>query len=280
VSDFKVNVSRGAQHRIDLEFASPSLAAAEEQIGSQAAFVATETLLGEQLLEEWIGGISFTPGKTGRLKRLLGGGAKQLPRFLGLERLKDTVEALVGSIVEQLPPEPHYERVNEDNSEWTLWELQPDQAEDYAEQQDLFVGKSVNPEMWTAAHTGGVFTSKRFSRCGETFCYVKIDGAEGLGDDGFADKAEIEDALDAALRSNMLGCQIGGGMGLRYAYVDLALVDVAKGIEAVRRCLKSGKVPKRSWVQFFDSDWGGEWVGIYNDSPAPPMAWDAEQAGA
>lgn len=278
VSDFAVNVARGGQHRIDLEFTSPSLGAAEEQLGSHAAFVATETLLGEQILNEWIGAISFTPGKTSGLKKLFGGGAKPLPRSLGLDRLKDTVDALVGSIVDQLPPQPHYEWVQDGNpgAEWTMWELKPEEADDYAAQFDLFVGKSVCPEMWTAAHSNEIFASKRFSRCGETFCYVKIDGAEGLGDGGFEDKGEIEDALDAALRPAKLGCQIGGGMGLRYAYVDLALVDVAKGIEAVRRCLKAGKVPQRSWVQFFDSDWGAEWAGTYDDTPAPPMAWDAE----
>jgi hypothetical protein len=278
VSDFQVNVSRGGQHRIDLEFTSSSFAADDKEAGFNAAFVATETLLGEQLLNEWIGGISFTPGKTGRLKKMFGGKPAARPHAIGLERLKDTVDALVGSIVEQLPPEPHHEWVRDGNpaAEWTIWELKPDQADDYAEQHDLFVGKSVNPDMWTAAHSGGFFSSKRFSRCGETFCYVKIDGAEGLGDGGFADKADIEDALDAALRPHQLGCHIGGGTGLRYSYVDLALTDVMKGIEAVRRCLKAGKVPLRSWIQFFDSDWGAEWVGVYKDTPPPPMAWDAE----
>jgi hypothetical protein len=278
VSDFNVKVSRGMQHRIDLEFTSPSLAAADQKQGSHAAFIATETLLGEQMLNEWIGGINFTPGKTGVLKGIFGGKAKPLPHFFGLDRLNDTVDAVKNSIIDQLPSRPHFEWVNDDNPDvnWTVWKLKPEQADDYAGQQDLFVGRSASPEMWTTAHTGELFSSKRFSRCGETFCYVKIDGSEGLGEGGFADKAEIEDALDAALRPAKLGCQIGGGMGRRYAYVDLALVDVMKGIEAVRRCLRSGKVPKRSWVQFFDSDWGAEWVGIYNDSPAPPMAWDAE----
>ena len=68
-----------------------------------------------------------------------------------------------------------------------------------------------------------------------------------------------------------LGCQIGGGTGWRYSYVDLALTDVEKGIEAVRARLRAGNVPRRSWIQFFNAEWEQEWIGIYPDSPPPPM---------
>jgi hypothetical protein len=270
VSDFKVKVSRGELNRIDLEYSSPSLTIKDEQTGFNAAFVATETLLGERLLNEWIGGIDFKPGKVGGLKGMFSS-TKDLSHFLGLDRLKDTVDALVGSIVDQNPPQPHFEWACEETP-CTLWELKPEEAEDYLRQDDLLVGRSVHPTMWMSAHSETFFSSRRFSQCGELFCYVKIDGAEGLGDGGFADKSEIEDALDASLKPEKLGCTIGGGTGLRYSYIDLALTDTMKGIQVVRRSLQAGKVPKRSWVQFFDSDWRDEWVGIYSDSPAPPLA--------
>lgn len=274
VSDFKVKVARGDLNKIDLEYSSPSLTIKDEQLGLHAAFVATETLLGEQLLNEWIGGINFIPGKLGGLKGMLGS-KKDLSHYMGLDRLKDTVDALVGSIIDQNPPQPHFEWANEETP-CTLWELKPDEAEDYLCQYDLLVARSIHPTMWTSAHSETFFSSKRFSQCGELFCYVKIDGADGLGDCGFADKSEIEDALDAALKPEKLGCTIGGGTGLRYSYIDLALTDTMRGIQVVRRCLRAGKVPKRSWVQFFDSDWRDEWVGIYSDSPVPPLASNSE----
>lgn len=34
----------------------------------------------------------------------------------------------------------------------------------------------------------------------------------------------MEDALDAVLREQQLGCVIGTGIGLRYSYIDFALV--------------------------------------------------------
>jgi hypothetical protein len=89
--------------------------------------------------------------------------------------------------------------------------------------------------------------------------------------ESFKDKSEIEDALDAILMSNRLGCVIGGGTGRRYSYIDLALIDLKQGIDAIRRVLVEGKIPKRSWIQFFDSTLAQEWVGIYDDSPPPPM---------
>jgi hypothetical protein len=274
VSDFKVKIARGELNRIDLEYSSPSLSSKDEQLGLHAAFVATETLLGEQLLNEWIGGINFTPGKFSGLKGMLGS-KKDLSHYLSLDQLKGMVDALVGSIIDQNPLEPHFKWACEETP-CTLWELKPDEAEDYLRQDDLLVGRSIHPTMWISARSEAFFSSKRFSQCGEMFCYVKIDGAEGLGDSGFADKSEIEDALDAVLKPEKLGCTIGGGTGLRYSYIDLALTDTMKGIQAVRRCLRAGKVPKRSWVLFFDSDWSDEWVGIYNDSPAPPLSANSE----
>jgi hypothetical protein len=154
-------------------------------------------------------------------------------------------------------------------------QLQPEQSDDSVEQRDLFVGKSPNLALWKATHSGGRFSPERSSRCGELFCYVKLDGSQGLDDEGFGDKSEIEDALDAELMPARLGCQIGGGTGLRYSYIDLALTDVDQGIQAVRRRLQAGKVPNRSWIQFFDSDLAAEWVGVYDDSPPPPMELDS-----
>ena len=275
IADFKVRASRGELDRIDLNFASPTIDDRNDQSALHAAFVATESLLGEECLDKWIGAIELTPASRGKgLKSLLRRGEPDLRHFLGLDRLNETVNALIGSIRDQLPPGPHCEWI--EKREWTLWKLQPKKSDDYVGQLDLFVGKSANQPLWTAAHSNGLFFSEQFSRCGETFCYVKIDGTQGgLAEDGLADKCEIEDALDAVLKPEKLGCQIGGGTGLRYSYIDLALTDVDKGIERARQRLQAGNVPNRSWIQFHDSDLAAEWVGIYDDSPPPPLELDS-----
>jgi hypothetical protein len=275
ISDFQVRVARGGDHRIDLCYTAPAISNSEDQTAAHAAFVATESLLGEKLLDRWIGAIEVSPAaKKNWLRSVLRSSAPKPRGVIGLERLKDTVEAVVGSIRDQLPEQPCYEWT--ENADWTLWKLEPEKQDDYCRQDDLLIGKSPNPEFWTAAASRTAFYSERFSRCGETFCYLKLDGSEGLEGEKFADKAEIEDALDAVLKPAKLGCQVGGGTGLRYSYIDLALVDLEAGIEAVRKRLQAGNVPRRSWIQFFDADLAAEWVGVYDDSPQPPMDVDRE----
>lgn len=265
ISAFEFRAARGDQQRIDLAFTAPSIADPEDQSALGAAFLAAEALLGEHCLENWIGAVELVPAAQASSAPL---------QFRDLGRLQESVQALIGSMRDQLPPQPHCDWLTDD-AEWTLWELTPQQADDYCGQQDLVVAKSPDPALWMAAHSGRLFSSERFSRCGETFCYVKIDGSAGLPEGGFADKAEIEDALDDVLKPAKLGCQIGGGMGLRYAYIDVALTDVEKGIETVRKRLQAGKVPKRSWIQFHDGELAAEWVGVYDDSPEPPMGFEA-----
>jgi hypothetical protein len=258
IGDFLVRASVSDKRLIDLCFYSPRIESAEDEQAFNAAFVATETLLGEHCLDRWVVTIEISP-LTGR----------DVPRHaIKLDRLKGTVDAAVESIRDQLPPRPHHEWAEE--AEWTMWKLEPEPADDFPGQADLFVGKSPNPAMWIAAHSDRPFYSERFTRCGETFCYLKVDGAEGLDDSAFADKGDIEDALDEALIPRGLSCQVGGGMGLRYAYIDLALTDVPAAITAIRERLQAGGLPKRSWILFFDSDLASEWVGIYDDTPKPP----------
>jgi hypothetical protein len=126
-------------------------------------------------------------------------------------------------------------------------------------------------DVFEASHGGGIFSSACHSRCGETFCYLKIDGAQGLDRSQFHDRAEIEEAINAALAREEAGCCFGGGTGLRYSYIDLALTDLARGAEIVRRVLLSGGIPKRTWIQFFDDELAHEWIGIHADAPEPPM---------
>ncbi len=272
VSQYQVQARLGEHNCVDLCYFGPDVSGEEDRAANHAAFVATETLLGEECLDRWVGYIDAArlPVRLG-LKSFLGKG-QQPKGLIPLDRLKATVDALIGSLQDQLPSEPHFAWIEE--CEWTVWKLQPKEAEEYPSKFDMLTAVSGNPTLWQAAHQPAPFDSQRFSRSGEIFCYVKLDGREAELEE-FADRSEIEDTLNEALISRKLGCAIGGGTGLRYSYVDLALTDVDQGIDVVRAVLKKGRVSLRSWIQFHDSHWAAEWVGIYDESPPPPMPdWD------
>ena len=129
---------------------------------------------------------------------------------------------------------------------------------------------TCNPDLIGATFSNAPFFSERYSRGDETFCFVKIDGAD-VSDMGFQDREDMEEAARHALEAQDVGCVIGGGTGLRYSYIELALTDVSRGLTAIRRAMQEGNVPRRSWILFHDASHATEWVGIYDDSPAPPM---------
>jgi hypothetical protein len=242
----------GELHRIDLVYQSP----ADNESALRQAFATTESLLGEEALDKWVGVIDVAASLRGA-------------RWLSLERLQATVGALVASIHDQLPDRPCQDLF--EGAEWTMLKgPEPDSSDDYPGQDDLLLYGTMLPEMWESAHRDGSFYSLRYSRCGERFCYLKIDGKDGLDEEKFADRSAIEDALNAALMPKRLGCVTGGGTGLRYAYIDLALTDVEGGVAVVRDVLRAGNIPRRTWLLFYDCEWQREWVGMWDETPPPP----------
>lgn len=238
-SEYTVSVQRGRNHRIDLCYYVKSSIHDNENEMVNAAFVLTESLLGEYYLDTWVGAIEAKPlPKTGLIGGLLGK-KPAVTSLITLDRLRGTFGAVVHSIKEQLPPKPL--SPSGDDTECSLWELTPPDLDEYPEQSDLFVARSVYPEMWQCAHTGVSFASKRFSRAGETFCYLKIDGSNSLEGSTFNNKSEIEDVIDTALTKQSLGCCVGGGTGRRYSYIDLAITDLETAIVVLREVLQKRK---------------------------------------
>lgn len=259
IKEVTVAVSTGENNRIDLAYRWKQLPSDDDQ-AFNGAFVATETLLGEELLDRWVGVINLVDDDTP---------VEQGQRFLPLDRLEPTFRSLVESMKSQLPAEPYSAMA--DDEQWAVLKLEPEEAKDYPERYDLMTSITCNPDLISATFSAAPFFSERYSRCKETFCYVKIDGTGDLSTMGFHDREDMEEAARIALEAQDTGALIGGGTGLRYSYIELALTDVDRGIAAIRRAMREGNVPKRSWVLFHDANLGAEWVGIYDDSPAPPM---------
>lgn len=259
----EVAIVPGEHHRIDLRFSGPHVTR-DEDAAQNEAFVLAETLLGEEVLDCWIGAISVHPPPKRGFLGLLGKGRAD-PTSVPLEEMKAKVDASIASLRGQCRDAVE---VSERDA-WILLELKPDQQDDYAGQRDLLVAKTPNLELWRATRDDGFFDA-RFTRLDEKFCYIKLDGLEGLDGEKFKDKGEIEDAVDDLLKPAGWGCQIGGGTGLRYSYIELALKNCDEALPAIRKRLAEGNVPKRSWILFHHCEQTTEWVGVYDDSPPPP----------
>jgi hypothetical protein len=76
-------------------FHGPAELEADDQEARCAAFVATESLVGEEILDHWIGCIDVGPPAARK--------AKPDCRLLSLDRVGPTVDALIGALIEQLP---------------------------------------------------------------------------------------------------------------------------------------------------------------------------------
>ncbi len=223
---------------VDLAFYSKRYKGPEDPEAGNSVWVASEVILGEETLDVWIGDISVNKGKGKRE-----GGVP-------LSEMQQAVDAAVAKVQEGLPAQPLWESA--EGLTGTLWELKPEEREEYPHQLDMFVGRSCHKAMWEAAHGSVVFDSRRYSRFGEVFAYVKTDGTVDLSGEKFEDKAEMEDAIAAELTKRQIGAVVGGGTGRRYSYIDLALSDPAEGVQAVVDVMREGNMVKETWIQFFD----------------------------
>lgn len=231
----------GEENLIDLHF-KYSEDKAPEVLGD-AVFMACEYLLGEELLDRWIGDMNFTDSGKGK--------------YLAMTELPNTVAKLIEKAKASMPDKPL--AAIRDSLKVSEFTAEPEEGDDSTERFDMTSAKTRIPEIWQAAHGGSAFDSCRFSKHGEKFCYLKFDG---LTD---PKKIEaIEESVNKALIEANLGCTTGSAVGTGHGYVDLCLSDPDKAIPILRQTAQSG------WLQFFDSDLSGEWVGLHTDGVTPP----------
>jgi hypothetical protein len=62
---------------------------------------------------------------------------------------------------------------------------------------------------------------------------------------------------------------VGAGLGVHFAYVDLALNDLDHGITLVRQVWRRLGIAGPAWMQFCDSARRREWVGLSVQANAP-----------
>jgi hypothetical protein len=268
VSGGKVMLTATETRKIDCTFYFPNEQelSSEEQAGP--ALIALETLVGEAFLDEWIGNINAIDQLPAKPK------VKPIP----LERLRDTAFALADSIRDQLLPATVRETFGPEDGEWSSLRLEPEENDDYPLRSDLITLVTLLRDVMLGPLNGQLFHSQCHSRSGETFAYLKIDGDEIEWEERVTFRQAVADKVDEILRKAGVGCVFGGGTGLRYLYVDIAITDVPKTIATLRQGLADEDLPTRTWLLFFDDDLCGEWIGIDPKAEPPPVFQDSDDS--
>jgi hypothetical protein len=224
-------------------------------------------VLGERLADDWIGKVRAAPAPRQGPLRVLE--SKPDPKQFPLSELGDAVAAAAAGLCAGLADEPFARR--DLSGEWTLFELNPEPADDWADEDDLVLATTCVPELLKCHLEKAPFSSVRFSRHEEMFFCLKYL-SEGSPEARLLARQTLEDALERALVAKRAGRVVGAGLGLRYAYIHLVLSALDAGLRVVSDVGRSLALPPRSWVLPFDSDLGGEWHEIWAGAPAPPAA--------
>jgi hypothetical protein len=265
LGDAVVAASPAPGRKVDLYFGFPGQEDLEEDQARQAAFIATETLLGEQFLDNWIGEIG-----------LLSDNPEPAIQPLPLARAQVAIASLVKAMFERLPAERSQDISAEEG--WASVSLDPpEKMADYPGRTDLVSATVHDIELFQAMHSGQPFASTCHSRAHEQFCYLKLDAAGGGQEDASKLRGQLEQPLNEELVAANVGGVIGGGSGLRYAYIDVGLTDLKRAVGIIRKVLSEQEVPERSWLLFHDDDLGAEWIGLHPHSPPPPEAPTVEE---
>lgn len=264
----RAGFSRG--HLLEIVVYSHAVSSAADEAALDAANMLVPRLVGEQVFDEWVGSIDVAPLGRGGALRVLHESTPGPDAALPLAELKRSVDAAIRGVDLELPEQPYHAFC--ERAEWTLLELTPKPAEDYAAQDDLALLATMLPEAMKSFLQGAPFSSRRFSKCGEHFAYVKMDVSGRSVEERHELRLELEDRLNALLVPGRAGCVVGAGLGVKYLYFELALQRLEDGVRLTRDKLAKLGVGPRAWIQFCDSALRHEWVGIPDDAVAPPLA--------
>ncbi len=226
-------------------------------------------LLGEEIFNHWLGEVTTVPAtRRGPLTVINSNSEEQ--NALPIQLLPESIRAAISGLRAGLPPLPC---ASSDSDDWVAFELEPKPASDFAAQNDLVFCSTRVPELKKCFLRGLSFFSGRFTTSGALFVYLKYDSDQVSAEARLAERARFEAAILAALRPEQ-GVLVGVGLGVRYGYLDLAIVDPDCVSSQVIPALRAADISRRSWFLFCDSYLELESIGVYPDSPRPLSVWE------
>lgn len=234
---------------IRVEFVGDKYTNSKDPIDWLGPFGVCEVVLGEEENEKWLGMVLPVHGDA----------PAESDMVKCAQQFKDAYFETKKKLLAKIPVEPYWQQTKP-KSEVVI---------DFGKTPE---GRNTVLTPYQALFTSlgrPTFTTERFSRCGERFAYLQVDGNMGLSAD-VQQRDELAQAIDTALRGAKLGCVVGSGSGTPdRSYIDLMLTDPDKAVPVLQEVARSRKLPHSSWLRFYDADWRQEWVGMFNDTTPP-----------
>ncbi|HEV7280897.1 MAG TPA: hypothetical protein VGN57_11900 [Pirellulaceae bacterium] len=280
--DLKAFVEVAGPRKLAVRFVSSEFSEAEDDEPAESdcavAFVAAETLLGEEFVDQWIAfvGVEAADPEERNAYELLFG--RPMPREgLSPEELREACWKAALALREKSPELPFFqrieslawERVDVPSDGHALAALLAEEGAEPIEAVDLLDARTLDLELWTAFQEP-LFFSASWSRAGETFCRLKLSAsAPGCG----LELDRLARELDSALKAESLGCVIAVGAGERFGYLDVALVSLPAATRMIqawgRQSVAGSCIGVDSWLLFHDAYLSGEWIGLADATTAP-----------
>jgi hypothetical protein len=262
----RVGFSRG--HLLEVVVHSPHVTSVTDELALSAADLLVSRSIGGRHFHEWIGAVDVAPIARGGPLRVIDATRGAPQATLPVGDLPLAVNRAIEEVEAALPDLQHQARVAREA--WTLLELTPEPQDDYSHLDDLALVSTVMPEALKSFLQGSPFASRRFSRTGERLVYVKLDATRCTSEGRHALRVAAEDAVESALSAHGAGAVVGAGLGLRYAYLFVALEDLDRARALLAGPLRALGVDRRAWILCCDIGWEEEWLGVWDDTPPPP----------
>jgi hypothetical protein len=276
LADATLRAGFGRGHLLEITLGVPGGTGSENE--QNAAENLVRAVLGDRVFDTWVGAVHVTPAPRGGSLRVLDVNAPRTT--LRVAELFDTVAAAVRGVLQGLPESSRAEARTLGSSsvsasaalgddaarggDWTLLETEPVEAASGVRKDDLVLASTCTPELLRCYLDGSPCASRRFSRTGERFVFVSYEDDERTMRARVARRTALEAALSECVAGE--GAVTGVGFGVKTTYVDLALCDLETGLARLVSKLKEHGAPARTFIQFFDSELGDEWLSIWPDS--------------
>jgi hypothetical protein len=254
-------------HLLEVTLFSAETPRMDAQEATAACELLLSDLLGERTFQDWVGQVHTAPGRKPGALRVMN---TDEPETFPLSELRPTVERAIEAVRAGLSEKPLW--LGQSDA-WTLFETEP--TDDRSAQGDLVLASTTVPELLKSFLEGSVFSSTRFSRAEERFCYLKFGGA-GTGAGGVSSQARlrerdrVEALVDGRLRNAGLGAVVGNGLGVEFSYVDLSLCDVERAARELTELVRNAEIGPNAWLLFCDTEWRREWIRLHPEAPPPP----------